>query len=306
MRTLTKDNPQGFPQTPMQLIAGVWAGGDPDNAPGTIEWAGGQTDFSQAPFSMNIKLIIVADYSLGSKYTYLDQLGTWQSIKAENGGVNDRESQANDEFTKLQQGELIESNGKAQQVTSASLESLSQTQSDSQSLSLLSLSFSLSLLLSLSSSLSLLLSLSSSQTTSLEQSDSSQNDLSSSVFIFTGSSLEDSLSLESLSHDGEIVGISTLSLVDPTAYVTPGFAGQQGAQTQGQIQTLTTASVVTGGLSPASDSKQGTSNLQLTASSNVESSSPTASVVTLHNKGSLLASSSLVSMLLLIASQLMI
>lgn len=296
VRTLTKDNPQGFPQTPMQLIAGVWAGGDPDNAPGTIEWAGGQTDFSQAPFSMNIKLIIVADYSLGSKYTYLDQLGTWQSIKAENGGVNDRESQANDEFTKLQQGEQIESTGKPQQETSASLESLSQTQSDSQSLSLLSLSFSLSLLLSLSSS----------QTTSLEQSDSSQNDLSSSVFIFTGSSLEDSLSLESFSHDGEIVGISTLSLVDPTAYVTPGFAGQQGAQTQGQIQTLTTASVVTGGLSPASDSKQGSSNLQLTASSNVESSSPTASVVTLHNKGSLLASSSLVSMLLLIASQLMI
>lgn len=320
VRTLTKDNPQGFPQTPMQLIAGVWAGGDPDNAPGTIEWAGGQTDFSLAPFSMNIKLVVVADYSLGSKYSYLDQLGTWQSIKAENGGVNDRESQANEEFTKLQQGGQIQSSAKP--LSLQPLESQGQAQSSEQLLSLLTqnldeqLSLQLSLQLSqgLILQLSLQLSQSSSQSSSLENfsSGTSQGDLSGSVFILTGSSLGGSSSADSSpgssSDDGEIVGVSTVGLVDPTAYVTPGFAGQQGAQTQGQIQTLTTASIVTGGLSPTSGSNgdQGSSNLQLTKPSGVESNLPSASVVPMNNQGSLVSSSSLISILILIASQLIV
>ncbi|GMG00259.1 unnamed protein product [[Candida] boidinii] len=52
VRTLTPSNSQGFPQAPMYLFMGIWAGGDSSNAEGTIEWAGGLTDYSDAPFSM--------------------------------------------------------------------------------------------------------------------------------------------------------------------------------------------------------------------------------------------------------------
>lgn len=104
VRTLPKDNPQGYPQAPMQIIAGVWAGGDPTNEPGTILWAGGPTDFSQAPFVMSMKSIIVSDYSSGDTYSYSGTSGTWQSIVAENGEVNGREEEGRKEFDTLASG----------------------------------------------------------------------------------------------------------------------------------------------------------------------------------------------------------
>ncbi|RLV96364.1 Extracellular glycosidase CRH11 [Spathaspora sp. JA1] len=104
VRTIDTSNPQGYPQSPMKIFAGVWAGGDPDNAPGTIDWAGGLTDYSKAPFTMHIKSVIVTDYSSGDQYSYSDQSGSWQSIKAENGQVNGRYQQAQQDFSKLQSG----------------------------------------------------------------------------------------------------------------------------------------------------------------------------------------------------------
>jgi len=76
-----------YPQTPMQVKFGAWSGGDPSNAPGTIEWARGPTDYSKGPFSMNVKHIKITDYSTGSKYTYGDNTGRWQSINAQGGTV---------------------------------------------------------------------------------------------------------------------------------------------------------------------------------------------------------------------------
>ena len=98
IRTIPKDNAQGYPQSPMAIYAGIWAGGDPDNQPGTIAWAGGITDYSKAPFTMHIKSILVADYSSGKSYSYSDQSGTWESIKAEDGEVNGRYDQAQDDI----------------------------------------------------------------------------------------------------------------------------------------------------------------------------------------------------------------
>ncbi|PGH19568.1 hypothetical protein AJ80_03904 [Polytolypa hystricis UAMH7299] len=77
-----------YPQTPSHIKVGVWAGGDPENAPGTIEWAGGQTDYSAGPYVMQVKSINVTDYSTGSKYEYSDKTGSWKSIKAVGGQVN--------------------------------------------------------------------------------------------------------------------------------------------------------------------------------------------------------------------------
>lgn len=71
-----------YPQTPMTLRMGIWAGGDPDNAEGTIEWAGGLTDYNDGPYTMYVQSAQVNDFSTGSAYQYSDHSGSWQSIKA--------------------------------------------------------------------------------------------------------------------------------------------------------------------------------------------------------------------------------
>ena len=78
-----------YPQTPMQVKFGAWAGGDPNhNPPGTVKWAGGPTDYSEGPFSMQVKRVVISDYSTGKKYKYGDNSGDWQSIEAVGGEVN--------------------------------------------------------------------------------------------------------------------------------------------------------------------------------------------------------------------------
>lgn len=85
VRTLDYDDAlsgQNFPQTPMTVRLGIWAGGDPtENSNGTVEWAGGKTDYSKSPFTMVVQSVEVDDYSSGSKYTYGDMSGSWESIE---------------------------------------------------------------------------------------------------------------------------------------------------------------------------------------------------------------------------------
>ncbi|EPS34028.1 putative chitin glucanosyltransferase [Penicillium oxalicum 114-2] len=83
----TADSNQ-YPQTPMMIKVGVWAGGDPDNAQGTIDWAGGVTDYSKGPFTMYLKSMTVTDYSTGNSYSYGDHSGSWESIISNGGQVN--------------------------------------------------------------------------------------------------------------------------------------------------------------------------------------------------------------------------
>ena len=72
-----------FPQTPMNVRLGIWAGGDSSEPNGTIEWAGGPTDYSKAPFEMVVSSIRVVDASKGASYTYGDKTGSYKSIKIE-------------------------------------------------------------------------------------------------------------------------------------------------------------------------------------------------------------------------------
>lgn len=80
---LPKDanNSYYYPQTPMRLSIGIWAGGDPRMPQGTREWAGGDTDYSQGPFDMYVKSAHVTDFSSGKEYVYGDRSGSWESIK---------------------------------------------------------------------------------------------------------------------------------------------------------------------------------------------------------------------------------
>ncbi|KAK6346073.1 hypothetical protein TWF730_010405 [Orbilia blumenaviensis] len=76
-----------YPQTPMQIKFGPWAAGDPSNAPGTIEWAGGPIDYSLAPFDMVVASLSITDYSTGAtKYRYRDSSGSSGSIEITGGG----------------------------------------------------------------------------------------------------------------------------------------------------------------------------------------------------------------------------
>lgn len=60
-----------FPQTPCQLKLGNWVAGRQGAAKGTVDWAGGYTDFSQAPFHAYYKSITVTDYHKGAvKYVW--------------------------------------------------------------------------------------------------------------------------------------------------------------------------------------------------------------------------------------------
>lgn len=89
VRSLTQAEAQGqYPQTPMMVKVGAWSGGDPSNPPGTVQWAGGPTNYAAGPFAMEVKSIAVTDYSTGSQYKYTGTDGTWQSITAVGGTVH--------------------------------------------------------------------------------------------------------------------------------------------------------------------------------------------------------------------------
>ncbi|KAL4940309.1 hypothetical protein BDV06DRAFT_196901 [Aspergillus oleicola] len=90
VRVLTPDTAENdqYPQTPMMVKVGVWAGGDPSNNEGTIQWAGGETDFTQGPFTMYLKSLKVTDYSTGNSYSYGDKSGSWESITSDGGSIN--------------------------------------------------------------------------------------------------------------------------------------------------------------------------------------------------------------------------
>lgn len=83
-RTLTPamaNSSHYYPQTPMKLMLGIWAGGDSGQSAGTIEWAGGATDYDAGPYTMYIKSARVEDYSSGTEYSYGDRTGNSSSIK---------------------------------------------------------------------------------------------------------------------------------------------------------------------------------------------------------------------------------
>lgn len=174
VRTVLPNNGQGYPQTPMYIMAGNWAGGDPSNPPGTIEWAGGETDYSKAPFTMYIQSIVALDYSTGKTYSYGDKSGTWESIVAEDGEVNGREEQGQKEFSVLALGGAVSDSPASSSLLSLSLSSSSSSSSSSADTSV-------------SSSSSTSASASSTSSTSTKHSSSTSDSLSTSKSLDTAS-----------------------------------------------------------------------------------------------------------------------
>ncbi|KAM0350986.1 hypothetical protein ACHAPU_002764 [Fusarium lateritium] len=93
------DGGQTFPQTPMRVKLGIWAGGDPDNAEGTIQWAGGETDYDGVPYTMTVQKIKIENLNPAESYTYSDETGSYKSIdfdKKDNGDSGDEDEDEED------------------------------------------------------------------------------------------------------------------------------------------------------------------------------------------------------------------
>jgi beta-glucanase (GH16 family) len=87
VRTLNYEDAVGgknFPQTPCKVALGVWAAGTSAQAEGTIEWAGGLTDFTKAPFPMYVQSVTIQNYNPGMNYHWTDLTGDYTSIQVVN------------------------------------------------------------------------------------------------------------------------------------------------------------------------------------------------------------------------------
>lgn len=76
----------------MQLKLGSWAAGGEGVPEGTVEWAGGKTDFTQGPFDMYVKEVSITNYNPADSYEYGDKSGSWQSIKINKDGSSSNAS----------------------------------------------------------------------------------------------------------------------------------------------------------------------------------------------------------------------
>lgn len=123
LRTVKYDDAKGgsrFPQTPMKLRLGIWAGGDPDNGQGTIEWAGGETDYTQAPFTMYVKSVTVVNYTPADSYKWTDTSGSYDSIKASNSTKSDDDDDKSSSSSSSNDSSTSSSSGSSSTATDAS------------------------------------------------------------------------------------------------------------------------------------------------------------------------------------------
>ncbi|KAK8256302.1 concanavalin A-like lectin/glucanase domain-containing protein [Phyllosticta capitalensis] len=74
---------KNYPQTPMRVKLGIWAGGDSSNGYWTRVWAGGNTTYSAAagmPWTMAVEKVEITNYNPASAYNWTDTTGSSDSI----------------------------------------------------------------------------------------------------------------------------------------------------------------------------------------------------------------------------------
>lgn len=75
---------KNYPQTPMNIRIGAWSGGDVENNDKyTVEWAGGETNFDEGPFFMQIQQVYAKDYTSAKEYSWenMDSSGSFEKVK---------------------------------------------------------------------------------------------------------------------------------------------------------------------------------------------------------------------------------
>ncbi|CCC67004.1 hypothetical protein NCAS_0A04460 [Naumovozyma castellii] len=126
-----------FPNSPVKFFITHSDDGDPENASAEyIDMHGGETDYFKGPFIMNIKKLIVADYSTGSNYSYVP--GSNATLPQANGGeIYGRYDQAQRDLAALHQNASLSSSYSVSSASSnlSSVTTFANTSTISQSLS---------------------------------------------------------------------------------------------------------------------------------------------------------------------------
>jgi hypothetical protein len=87
LRELKFDEAKGgkeYPQTPMNIRIGAWSGGDKENnLEDTVKWAGGETNFDDAPWTMMVQSVYAKDYTSAKTYSWadMDASGSFEKVK---------------------------------------------------------------------------------------------------------------------------------------------------------------------------------------------------------------------------------
>lgn len=100
VRTLKATEVKGFPESPMQIKLGTWCAGGSQTELGTLQWSGGLTNFSKAPFDAYYKSVTIVDYAGGNgpaikgvkEYVYGDHSGSADSIEIKYGSSSDEDN----------------------------------------------------------------------------------------------------------------------------------------------------------------------------------------------------------------------
>ena len=126
-----------FPNSPARFYITHTDDGDLENSDEEyVDMHGGETDYSKGPFIMNIKKLIVADYSTGSNYSYVP--GSNATLPQANGGeIYGRYDQAQKDLAALHQNASLSSSDSVSSASStlSSVTMLANTSTISQSLS---------------------------------------------------------------------------------------------------------------------------------------------------------------------------
>ncbi len=109
----------------MQIRLGTWVAGRKDAPEGTVQWAGGYTDFSKAPFLAYYKDVKITDYSNGvsgaSKYIWDDGSdGSYQSIQVITGGSDSANSTSSAAPSSTSSAQSSKTDSKAPESTASS------------------------------------------------------------------------------------------------------------------------------------------------------------------------------------------
>ncbi|EKG17093.1 Glycoside hydrolase family 16 [Macrophomina phaseolina MS6] len=75
---------KNYPQTPARLSLGVWSAGTKKQNYWTVQWAGGYTDFDEAPFTMYVRNVKIINYNPAKLYNWTDTTGSFESISLSN------------------------------------------------------------------------------------------------------------------------------------------------------------------------------------------------------------------------------
>lgn len=120
-----------YSQSPSKFHLGLWCAGDPDMHPATAQWAGGRTDFTEAPFTAYVQSVKIANMNPCSQYEHTDKSGDWQSIKCLNTTLTSTSSVSNTRSSSAISSSIITSSSTGSFKSSPSVASSSSSSTSS-------------------------------------------------------------------------------------------------------------------------------------------------------------------------------